>query len=150
MKSTHHVSSNHIISNDSAILDLPLYLVVTIIIGIIALTSILSMIILPTYFTPTPVLDITPVVTSINSSDTSIRYQALVKTPDGKPIEHAHVIIKNGQAISTNTTNELGMAILTIQAIIPTGLHECYFDVIVKSSTHQVTHPQMLKVVLRR
>jgi hypothetical protein len=150
MKSTDKHSIFHFANNDSAVLDLPLYLVVTIIIGSIALASILSMIILPPYFTPNPVLTITPVVTAINSSNTTIQYEALVNTQEGKPIANAHVIIKNGQTISTNITNEFGIANLSIQAIIPPGLHECYFDVIVKSSTHQVSYQKMLKVVLWR
>ncbi len=150
MKSIPKGSLNRNIHNDSAILDLPLYLVVTMIIGIIALTGILSMIVLPSYFNPTPVLSITPVVTSINTSSSPITYQALVTSSNGKPIKDAHVIIKNGQAISTNTTDEQGKSILTIQATIPIGLHECYFDVIVKYSNHHVTYPQLLKVVLWR
>lgn len=150
MKSIPDKSPNRNIHNESAILDLPLYLVVTMIIGIIALTGILSMIVLPSYFHPTPVLSISPVVTSINNSSSQVRYHAVVTSSDGKPIKDAHVIIKNGQAISTNSTDEQGKSILTIQATIPMGLHECYFDVMVKYSNHQVFYPQLLKVVLWR
>lgn len=150
MKGIHYLSNHSLVSNDSAVLDLPLYLVVTIIIGIIALTGILSMMVIPPYFSPTPELSINPVVTTINRSNTLVHYQALIQTPEGQPIEQAHVIIKNGQTIATNTTNELGKANLTLQVTIPNGLHETYFDVIIKSSNHRISFPQLLKVVLRR
>lgn len=151
MKPMPHLNIHHLTHNDTAVIDLPVYLVITIIIGIFVLGGILSMIFLPSFFTPTPVVTINPLIAMVNNTSTSIQYQVLIQTPDQKPIANAHVIIKNDQTIRTNITNISGMTMITVQPKIPQGLHETFFDVLVKTSTYKsVEHRQMLKVVLRR
>lgn len=136
--------------DDNAVIDLPLYLVITLIIGLFVLGSILSMIFIPTFFTPHPIISVSPVLTPINNTTASIQYQITVHTPEQTPITNAHVIIKNQDTIATNTTNNTGMATIVIHPIIPPGLHETYFDVIVRTASYQPFHHQnMLKVILR-
>lgn len=134
-----------------AVIDLPMYLVVTIIIGLIALGSILSMMVIPPFFTATPVVIIDPVVTTVNASNSSITYYVKVNTPDHQPIRNAHVIIKESTTIAINTTNASGETRVRIQPEIPSGLHEIYLDVIVKTNNYQtLTNTDLLKVILRR
>jgi len=150
MKSPKCVHYHQINTNTIAVIELPLYLVVTTIIGVIVLGSILSMMILPAYLTPTPVVTVSPQIAVINNTSTPLHYQVHVKTPDHHPITHAHVIIKNDHMISTNTTNTTGIAILTLTPNIPQGLHETYFDVLVKTSQFKPVHQKhSLKVILR-
>jgi hypothetical protein len=143
-------SSSSIHNHDSAVIDLPMYLVITLIIGLVALGSILSMIVLPSFFAPTPQISADPLVAIINSSDASINYHIHVTSVENSPIEDAHVIIKNTNVIATNKTNTSGWTTVSVQPKIPSGLHETYFDVIVKSPSYQqVTYNHMLKVILR-
>lgn len=140
-----------LIHDNAAIIDLPLYLLITIIIGLIALGSIFSMMVLPTFFTPKPIVTATPLITTINHSNETIHYHIHIISEDHHPIANAHVIIKNTNTIATNTTNTSGQTTIPIQPTIPPGLHETYFDVIVKPPTsQQVTKHHLLKVILRR
>ena len=142
-------SDSFLMGNDSVV-DLPMYLVVTLIIGSVALASILSMIFLPSFTIETPLVFVEPLLTSINTSNGTIQYHVRVTTPTHQPLSNAHVIIKNQQSIATNSTNASGETIVTIQATIPPGLQETYFDVIVKSPRYQTfTNINMLKVILR-
>lgn len=144
--STHRFELHH---SDSAVLDLPMYLVVTLIIGILALTSIISMMILPVFPSETPHVTIHPLIKSVNTSNFVISYQVQVIDTDHRPLSDAHVIIKNVDTIAVNTTNQTGSATLMVQGNIPLGLHETYFDVIVKSSKYPTfTSENMLKIVL--
>jgi flagellar basal body-associated protein FliL len=136
--------------NNTAVIDVPLYLLITIIIGLIALGSIFSMMILPTFFTPKPIVTATPLITTINQSNETIHYHFYIHSEDHQPITNAHIIIKNTDTIATNTTNKSGQTTITVQPTIPRGLHETYFDVIVKPPTNQrVTKNHLLKVILR-
>lgn len=137
------------LTDDSSVVDIPMYLVVTLIIGLVVLASILSMIFLPSLTTETPLVFVEPLLSSINTSTGSIQYHVRVTTPTHQPMVDAHVIIKNQQSIATNSTNESGQTIVSIQVRIPQGLQETYFDVIVKSNRYQtLTNTNMLKVIL--
>jgi hypothetical protein len=139
------------LKDDSAVIDLPMYLVITLIIGSVALVSILSMMVLPSMFTGTPLVSVEPLITSINTTNASIQYQVYVSTPDHQPIRDAHIILKNQNTIATNSTNNSGGATITIPVTIPSGLQQIYLDVIVKTASYQtVTNNNMLKVILRR
>jgi len=139
------------ISTTDAVIDLPMYLVVTIIIGLIALGSILSMMVVPPFFTETPIVTIEPLVTTVNASNSPITYYVKVNTPDHQPIRNAHVILRESNTIAVNTTNSSGETRVSIQPVIPVGLHEVYLDVIVKTNRYgSVTNADLLKVILRR
>ena len=144
-------STTTLSNSTDAVIDLPMYLVVTIIIGLIALASILSMMVFPPFFTETPVLIIDPVVTTVNASNSSITYYVKVNTPDHQPIRNADVIIKESNTIAINSTNASGETTISIQPEIPLGLHEIYLDVIIKTNNYQtLTNTDLLKVILRR
>lgn len=139
------------LKDDSAVIDLPVYLVITLIIGSVALVSILSMMVLPSIFTDTPIVSVEPLITSINTTNSSIQYQIYVTTPDHQPIRNAHVILKNQHTIAMNSTNKSGGATITIPVRIPSGLQQVYLDVIVKTASYQtISNNNMLKVILRR
>jgi hypothetical protein len=137
------------IAQTKAVIDLPMYLVVTIIIGIIALGSVLSIMVLPSFYTSNPIVTVDPLIASINNSTSTITYYVQVHTQDHQPIEDAHVIIKHSSTINANTTNSSGQTTITIQPKIPQGLHENYLDVTVKASGYAtMTNTKMLKVIL--
>ncbi|MBS3749293.1 MAG: hypothetical protein KGY65_05655 [Candidatus Thermoplasmatota archaeon] len=138
-------------STTDAVIDLPMYLVVSIVIGIIALGSILSMMVIPSFFSETPIVTIEPLVTTVNASNSSITYYVQVNTLDHQPIRNAHVIIKESNTIAVNTTNSSGETRVNIRPMIPAGLHEVYLDVIVKTNRYEsFTNTDLLKVILRR
>lgn len=137
-------------SNDNAILDLPFYLLVTIIIGLLVIIGIFSMMIIPSFISSEPVLSISPMITTTNSRNTSINYSILLQTKDNQAISQAHIIIRNEFVIATNVTNATGQTIIPVEISIPEGLYEAYLDVIIKSNTNPtITRKDMLKVVLR-
>lgn len=137
------------ITQTEAVIDLPMYLVVTIIIGIIALGSVLSIMVLPSFYTSNPIVTVDPLIASVNNSTDTITYYVQVNTQDHQPIGDAHVIIKHLSTINANTTNSSGQTSITIQPKIPRGLHETYLDVTVKASGYPtITNTKMLKVIL--
>lgn len=139
-----------VLRDDDSVVDVPMYLVITLIIGSVALASILSMIFMPSFTTETPLVFVEPLLSSINTTNGSVQYHVRVTSPTHQPMVNAHVIIKNQQSIATNSTNESGETIVKIQVTIPQGLQETYFDVIVKSPRYQIlTNTNMLKVILR-
>jgi len=137
------------IKQTEAVIDLPMYLVVTIIIGIIALGSVLSIMVLPSFYTINPIVTVDPLIASVDNSTDTITYYVQVNTQDDQPIGDAHVIIKHSSTIKANTTNSSGQTTITIQPKIPHGLHETYLDVTVKASGYPtITNTKMLKVIL--
>jgi hypothetical protein len=127
-----------------------MYLVVTLIIGILALASMFSLMFLPVFPSETPHVTVDPLITSVNSTNSSITYQVQITDTNHRPLTNAHIIIKNMDTIAVNTTNESGMATLNVQVTMPIGLHETYLDVIVKTSKYPTfSSEDMLKVVLR-
>lgn len=150
MKSALLRRCHEIKSDSTAVIELPLYLVVTIIIGIVVLGSILSMMMLPSYLDPTVSVTVKPQIAIINNTTTPLHYHVLVQDPNHQPIANAHVIIKNDYTISTNTTTNLGQTNVTLTPSIPQGIYETYYDVIVKTPDFQPFHQKhLLKVILR-
>ncbi|MDG6218109.1 MAG: hypothetical protein QCI00_01545, partial [Candidatus Thermoplasmatota archaeon] len=79
---SHRKQSNgdSFLTGNDSVVDVPMYLVVTLIIGSVALASILSMIFLPSFIIETPLVSVEPLLSSINTSNGTVQYHVRVTT----------------------------------------------------------------------
>jgi len=136
------------IKNEKAVLGLPMRLTVSIIIGIIALTAILSYILNPCLFPNKMIVSIDPIVNTISGDDpVDLDITVYVNERDGHPIKDANVIIEGLGEIKSGSTDENGKTIIPITVKLENGINEGYLDVSVKAPCHETFSQQdMIKI----
>jgi len=122
-----------IINNKEAVVGLPMRLMVSIIIGTIALAFIISYVTNPFLFPQDMKVSINPFVHIVDSENpTEINIKFNVNDSDNKPIEKAEIIIKGVNTISNNYTDQNGVSTFNIIISMDENLIEDYLDVKVK------------------
>jgi hypothetical protein len=128
----------HFISDDRAVLGLPLRVTVSLIIGMVALGAILSYILNPCLFPERFIVSVNPIVTTISSEDpTNISFLVHVNDTKGHPITGAKVIIKGLGGACCGFTDTEGKTSLVLQVHLDPGIHEGYLSVSVDAACHE-------------
>lgn len=136
------------VKSKKAVLGLPMRLMVSIIIGTVALAAIISFVSNPCLFPAKMIVSIEPMVSTINSSHNYTEIDITVCGTDGAQIREALVIIKGPGSVESSYTNEYGKASINITSKLESGANEGYLDVIVKAACHETfTHEDMIKIV---
>lgn len=118
----------------AAVIDLPMRLVVTLIIGTVALSSIIAFIAQPCLIPQNLSVSLDPLVTSVNTSERNVSIRCVVTDEMHMPVKDAVVLIRGNHVIKANRTDDKGLAILVFEVSFPEGISEMFFDVVVKSS----------------
>jgi len=119
------------LSDDQAVLGLPMRLTVAVIIGAVTLTAILGFIMQPCLFPGNMIVSVEPMVH--NMPDGALDITVTVQDSNGRPIIDALVIITGLSVVESDSTSASGT--VTFTDVQPTldGL-EGYLDVRVKAS----------------
>ncbi|MDG6229591.1 MAG: hypothetical protein QCH96_06465 [Candidatus Thermoplasmatota archaeon] len=117
----------------NAVIDLPMRLIVSVIIGTIALSTIIAVIVQPCLFPRSLSISIDPLTHTINDTSSNISFQVHVIDDSGHPVSHATVIIKGLDTIKSNVTDDSGDTLLILSMRFPEGISEMFLDVIVKA-----------------
>ncbi len=135
------------LTNDAAVLGLPMRVTVSLIIGTVALAAILSYILNPCLFPARVVVSVTPPVQTI-TEETPINVTVHVSDTGGHPVNDATILIKGLGGVGTSTTNVLGNAVVTLNVSLEEGRHEGYLDITVKAACHEsFIQEDMIKVI---
>jgi hypothetical protein len=139
----------YFIVDEHAVLGLPMRLTVSLVIGTIALITILSFILNPCLFPERMLVSVTPYVTVLPGSEPeNVSFTIYVNETDGHPLSGASVIIKGLGGAGSGFSDETGKTIIEIQVQLKDGIHEGYLDVLVNAACHESFEQQdMIKVV---
>jgi len=143
-------NANAFIKNKKAVLGLPMRLTVSLIIGVIALATILAYILNPCLFPSKMTISVHPMVNVVPAGQESNTFDIdiYVNETDGHSIKGAIVVIKGLGGLVSNSTNGKGKTTIQITVELETGSNEGYLDVSVKSPCHEVFSQQdMIKIV---
>jgi hypothetical protein len=133
-------------SDEWAVLGLPMRLTVAVIIGTIALASILGFILNPCLFPTKMIISVDPMSQDITSSIT-FPCDVLVQDQQGRPVIGAQVLIKGLGAAQSIATDVAGKASFTLTVALSTGTSEGYLDVQVKAPCFETfSQPDMIKI----
>jgi hypothetical protein len=137
------------IKNDQAVLGLPLRLTVSMIIGTVALITLLTFILTPCLFPGRTIVSITPMVQSVSGEEPeNITFVVYVNGTKGNPVCDASVIIKGLGGAGSGITDNQGKTSIQLQVVLPHNSYEGYLDISVKAPCFQVFEQQdMIKIV---
>ncbi len=138
------------IKNEKAVIDLPMRLTVSIIIGTVALVAILSFILNPCLFPSKMIISVDSIVNEIPSGNVSADFNLTISVSeaDGRPIRNANVIIKGLGGIGSGSTDENGEITIQITVELEDGQYEGYLDVSIKAVCHETfSQNDMIKIV---
>lgn len=135
-------------TNTDAVIDLPLRLVVSLIIGMISLAAILSFILQPGFIDPELNVTLSNSIIVTNESNVAHPIQVTVLNEIQHPIKQAQVIFKSNYFIDSNQTDENGKTILIVNTTDMQTTYETYVDVMVKASGYQPYERQnLIKII---
>ncbi|HER45416.1 MAG TPA: hypothetical protein ENO12_01200 [Thermoplasmatales archaeon] len=137
------------ISNNHAVLGLPLRLTVSLIIGTIVLVSILSSVLNPCLFPQRMIVSVTPMITTLSgSSPENVTFIVFVNDTKGHTICNASVIVKGLGGAGSGFSDEAGRAIVHMQVQLQDGFYEGYLDILVKAPCYEpFEHQDIIKVI---
>jgi len=119
--------------DEQAVIDLPMRLLISIVLGCIVITTALGFIDTIDLIPSEMMVNINPIIYTINSSREIVNISIHVSSRNGKPIEDALVVVRGLGGLSYNRTNEEGLANLSIQVELPEGVYEGYLDVSIEA-----------------
>jgi len=133
------------------VVGLPMRLTVSIIIGTVALFTIISFIMNPCLFPSKMVVSVYPLTNTIlgdGSFSLNPPITVYVNSSDGHPIAGANVLIKGLGGAGSGSTDEHGKCVILITVTLESGLHEGYLDLSVKAPCHEsFSQDDMVKIV---
>ncbi|MCX6664528.1 MAG: Ig-like domain-containing protein [Euryarchaeota archaeon] len=133
------------------VVGLPMRLTISIIIGTVALFTIISFIMSPCLFPSKMIITIYPLTNTIPGDDPfplNPPITVYVNTSEGHPIKGATVLIKGLSGAGSGSTDENGKCVIPITVTLASGLHEGYLDVSVKAPCHEsFSQDDMIKIV---
>jgi len=138
------------IKNENAVIDLPMRLTVSIVVGTVALIAILSFIINPCLFPGKMIVSVDSMVNEIPVGNVSSEFNFTFSVIDteGHSIHNANVIIKGLGGIGSGSTDENGEITIQISAELKEGQYEGYLDVSVKAACYETfSQNDMIKIV---
>ena len=136
--------------NENAVIDLPMRLTVSIVVGTVALIAILSFILNPCLFPGKMIVSVDSMVNEIPVGNVSADFNFTFSIVDieGHSIHNANVIIKGLGGIGSGSTDENGEITIQISVELEEGQYEGYLDVSVKAACHETfSQNDMIKIV---
>ncbi len=115
--------------NNKAVIDMPLRLTVTIIIGTIALLAILGYMSTFSYLSEEIIVEVDTYTAQLKSNNS---FQITVTDAKGNPLPGSLVIIKGLEQLSSNTTDATGRTTLEVCCSLNATQSQGYLDMIVK------------------
>ncbi len=139
------------VSNEHAVLGLPMRLTVSLIIGTIVLISVLSFLFNPCLIPQRIVVTVTPMITILpGESPENISFIVQVNDTNSHPLQGASIIIKGLGGAGSGFTDKDGKAVIQLQVSLDEGLYEGYLDIAVKATCHiPYVHQEIVKIVKR-
>lgn len=139
------------VSNNHAVLGLPMRLTISLMIGTIVLVAVLSYLLNPCLFPQRMVVTVTPMITILSDeAPKNISFIVQVNDTNAHPIQGASIIIKGLGGAGEGFTDTDGKAIVHLQVSLDERLHEGYLDIAVKATCHiPYMHQEMIKIVKR-
>lgn len=139
---------NNFRKQTDGVIDLPMRIVVSLIIGMVCLAAILSFFIQPNFYNPEPLITVSPTVAIINETNSKQLFIITVLDEKSHNLPEALVIFHSDFFIQTNKTNSNGQTTLLINATTTQHLYEAYIDVTVKAQGFQTFYQQdMIKLI---
>lgn len=139
------------IKNKKAVIELPMRLTVSIVIGTIALIAIFSYMLNPCLFPDKMMVSTNPLVYTVSGTDPAdLDIVVNVTDTQGNPIQGAVVLIKGLKGIDTNTTSNTGSTNITITVTLEEEANEGYLGVNVKAACHETFDQQDLIKIVRQ
>ena len=138
------------LSNNKAVMGMPLRLTVCLVIGSAALLFILSFILNPCIFPGKMIVSVDPMVNTISGGGDSQEFTISIKVTDnnGYPVEGANIVIKGLGTAASGKTDSDGIKDLKITPHLGSGIYEGYLDLIVKSSCKETfSQTKMIKII---
>jgi len=136
-------------SNDYAVLDLPMGLVVSLIIGSVCLLAILSLMLQASMIPGNLQVEIQPGYILLNDSNALVNVSVLVTDSTHHPIHNAIVIIRGYHCAVGNRTNESGYIVEQISPKMQPGLKETFLEITVQAKGFtDYQNPQGIRVLL--
>ncbi|MEF8879420.1 MAG: hypothetical protein V5A64_03400 [Candidatus Thermoplasmatota archaeon] len=137
------------VRNKEGVVGLPVRLTVSVIIGGVALATILGFVWQPCLFPDQTIVEATPLVHSVGGGSGRVNINFLVKNSDGVPIKDANVVVCGLEDAVEASTDEKGVVSVSLDVSLEDGRSEGYLDVSVKTSgCYQNFHQEdMIKVV---
>jgi hypothetical protein len=127
-----------LISDNHAVLGLPLRVTVSLIIGMVALGAILSYIMNPCLFPERLIVTVNPMVTTISDNvTTNVSFLVHVNDTKGHSITGAKVIIKGLGGGCCGFTDNKGRTSLVLQVHLDPGIHEGYLGLSVDAACYE-------------
>ena len=128
----HSTPSKTFLKNNDGVIDLPIRLLVSIIIGTFSLAVILTFIFQQTIVPQHMVISISPLICSVNDTHHHPSFSITVSDENGQGIANAQVILKGSDIIDAGITNQLGETKLSLNMSTENYMYESYIDVMVK------------------
>lgn len=114
-------------------------LVVSIIIGVVALTAILGFMLNTDPISDEFSITYQPFVIGLDSHMNHTNITVRVTNENQHPVHEAVVIVRGYQVINATSTDTNGVAVLPVSPCLPSGISEAYLDIIVKKSGYRTT-----------
>jgi len=138
------------LKDKNGVIGLPMRLTVSIIIGTVALISILSFFLNPCLFPDKMIVTISPNLNEIPIGNDTAEFNFTISVfgSEGQPIKNANVIIKGLSGIGSSFTDENGITTVQIFVELDKGRFEGYLDVSVKAACHETfSQRDMIKII---
>ncbi len=136
------------ISNESAVIDLPMKLLVSLIIGTISLTVILSFLFQPVLFEKEVIVSVNPTVAVVNETSDETLFTVTVSDENAHYISNAQVIFHGDHFIQSNMTDKKGQTTIRVNTTTSSRQYETFADVKVKASGyHPFFGKDLVKIV---
>ena len=124
-------------TDDCAVIDLPLRMLVSLVIGLISLTVILSFVFQPSLFEQELIVSIHPSIAVINQTNPETHFLITVSDEQAHLISQAQVIVHADTFIKYNMTDNNGETTIKVNTTTQTDQYETFADVKVKASGYQ-------------
>ena len=148
-QSTERIRNWTFVRNNNATIDLPMKLIVSLIIGSLALIAIIGTLHQFPFPPSTLYVTVSPQMGSINETNNiSVFTITILDSSSHKPIQNGLVILKETNMIAYNQTNEEGFCIIPVSLQMPIGINEMYLDVQVKAMGYDLFYNEdMIRII---
>lgn len=137
-----------LLSNELAMIDLPMRMLVSLTIGLISITVILSFLFQPALFDQEVIVTIHPSVAIVNETNPETFFTVTVSDEQAHRIPHAQVVLHGDSFVQSNMTDNKGQTTIEVNITIPAHQYETFADVRVKASGYQTFFEQdLIKIV---
>lgn len=134
---------------NSAVIDMPMKLMISLIIGSLTLATIIGFITQSSILPASLYVTIQPTMSTINDSTNTSFFHIMVKdSSDQQPIHQGLVTIKGHETIAYNYTNKTGKCIIPVTIHLEDGINELFLDVQVKASGYDpCINENMIRII---